>query len=138
MNLVVDTNEVAYYLLGTMPFAEEVSQLWHRIDDPVAPSAWEAELTNVLWMAVRSGVLSLEEAEKRLGLATRLGIRSVPSRTLWHGALARAVESGVAAYDTLFVELALREKRLLATFDRKVLERFPNVARLPSALLADA
>lgn len=138
VKVVVDTNVIAYYLLGTLPFAEEASQLWRRIEDPVAPSAWEAELTNVLWMAIRAGVLSLEEAEKRLGLATRLGIRSVPSRTLWHGALARAVESGVAAYDTLFVELAIREKRLLATFDRKVLERFPEVARLPSALLADA
>ncbi len=138
MNVVVDTNVIAYYLLGTLPFAEEAGQLWHKIEDPVAPSSWEAELTNVLWMAVRSGVLTLEEAEKRLGLATRLGIRSVPSRTLWHGALARAVESGVAAYDTLFVELALREKRPLATFDRKVLDRFPEVARLPSALLAEA
>src|SRR5439155_23611200 len=38
-------------------------------------------------------------------------------RTLWRGALRRALESGVAACDTLFVELADRESLPLATFD---------------------
>ncbi len=64
-----------------------------------------------------------------------LGFHSVPSRTLWQGALVRAVSSGVAVYDTLFVELAVREKLRLATFDRQVLKTFPDVASRPGDLI---
>jgi hypothetical protein len=53
---------------------------------------------------------------------------------LWHGALAKAVSSGVAVYDTLFVELAIRENTLLATFDAKLLKSFPRIARRPGAV----
>ena len=70
----------------------------------------------------------------RLALAGRLGIRSVPTRRLWRGALARALNSDVAAYDTLFVELAVRERRPLVTFDARLLAAFPDVATRPNAL----
>ena len=63
-----------------------------------------------------------------------LGIRSVPTRRLWRGALARALNSDVAAYDTLFVELAVRERRPLVTFDARLLAAFPDVATRPNAL----
>ncbi|MEK7404886.1 MAG: hypothetical protein AAB225_07235, partial [Acidobacteriota bacterium] len=67
--------------------------------------------------------------------AARLGVHSVPSRELWRGALVRAVGSGVAVYDTLFVELANRERLPLATFDAKILSAFPGIAKRPGALL---
>ena len=109
LKVVVDTNVVAYYLLATEPFVEEVRAFWHRPLDPAAPTLWEAEVSNVLWMAARTGVIDKRVALRRLGLAARLGIRSVPTRRLWRGALARALNSNVAAYDTLFVELAVRD-----------------------------
>jgi predicted nucleic acid-binding protein len=96
---------------------------------------WEAELANVVWMAIRQGVMTPEEGPKRLALAARLGIHSVPSRTLRQGALVRAVSSGVAVYDTLFVELAVRQELPLTTFDRKVLKMFPAVASRPGDLI---
>jgi len=133
----VDTNVVAYYLLGTQPFAREARRFWQAVDHSLAPALWEAELANVLWMAIRTGVLSAESGQKRLGLTARLGIRSVPSRRLWRGALARAVSSGVAVYDTLFVELAIRERLPLVTFDSKILGAFPEVAKRPEALLPE-
>ncbi|HET9228372.1 MAG TPA: type II toxin-antitoxin system VapC family toxin [Thermoanaerobaculia bacterium] len=136
MRAVVDTNVVAYYLLGTQPFADEARPFWQALEDAMAPALWEAELANVLWMAIRSGVLTLEEGNQRLGLAARLGIRSIPNRKLWHGALTRAASSGVAAYDTLFVELAFREQVPLVTFDRKVLDVFSDIARRPGSLMA--
>jgi predicted nucleic acid-binding protein len=85
-------------------------------------------------MAVRAKVLAPEEAPKRLTLAAALGIESVSSKSLWHGALTRAVRSGVAVYDTLFVELASREHLMLATFDEKVLKSFADLARRPEAV----
>jgi predicted nucleic acid-binding protein len=134
MRAVVDTNVLAYFLLGTRPFVEEASRFWHALDGALAPAVWEAELANVIWMAVRSEVLVAEDGRKRLSLAAKLGIQSVPSKTLWHGALERAVQSGVAVYDTLFVELAKRENLPLATFDAKVLAAFPDVAVRPRVL----
>jgi predicted nucleic acid-binding protein len=134
MRAVVDTNVLAYFLLGTRPFVDEVSRFWHVIDGALAPAVWEAELANVIWMAIRANVILAEDGRKRLGLAAKLGIQSVPNKTLWHGALERAVQSGLAMYDTLFVELANRENLPLATFDAKLLAAFPDVAVRPKVL----
>lgn len=136
MKAVVDTNVVAYFLLGTEAFVAEASRFWQSVKEPIAPALWEAELANVVWMAVRTKVLSPEDAPRRLSLAAALGIESVSSKSLWHGALAKAVSSGVAVYDTLFVELAIRENTLLATFDAKLLDSFPDIARRPGAVSA--
>jgi len=134
---VVDTNVVAYFLLGTPRFLDEARHFWRAVDDPIAPAIWEAELTNVVWMAVRAGILPPDEGSKRLDLAARLGIHSIPSRTLWQGALYRSIESGIAAYDTLFVELADRKHLPLATFDRRMLVAFSGIAKRPGDLLQE-
>ena len=51
MRAVVDTNVVAYYLLGTTPFVDESARFWRDVDHPIAPALWEAELANVVWIA---------------------------------------------------------------------------------------
>jgi len=43
--------------------------------------------------------------------------------------------SGVFAYDTLFVELADRMGTPLVTFDQRLLDEFPKLAKRPAALL---
>ena len=134
MKAVVDTNVVAYYLLGTEPFIEEVRQFWRTVEDACAPAHWEAELANAVWMSVRTGVLPTEEGHQKLDLAARLGIESVPSRSLWQPALTRAMSSGAAVYDTLFVELAVQRNLPLATFDKNILKKFPEIAKRPSSL----
>lgn len=134
MRAVVDTNVIAYFLLGTDGFREECERFWREVDDPVAPASWEAELTNVLWMAARKQVIDLPEALHKLELAKGLGIRSIAVSTLWSGALVRAHSSGIAGYDALFVELADREAVPLATFDEGVMKAFPNVAMRPRRL----
>jgi predicted nucleic acid-binding protein len=131
---VVDTNVVAYYLLGTEPFVEEVRQFWRTVEELCAPAHWEAELANAVWMAVRMGVLPTDEGHHKLDLAARLRIESVPNRSLWQPALSRALTSGAAVYDTLFVELAAQRSLPFATFDRNVLKRFPEIAHRPGSL----
>ncbi len=134
MKAIVDTNVVAYLLLGTEPFATEARQFLVGVSRLMAPALWEAEIANVIWMATRSAVISPDEGAVRLRLAMRLGIESVPLHTLLQGALLRAVTSGVAVYDCLFVELAIREACPLVTFDRAVLKAFPDVAVRPRSL----
>jgi len=134
VKVVVDTNVIAYLLLGTKGFVEEAKACFHAVSNPVAPSHWEAELANVVWMAVRSGILPPEEGPVRLSWARRLGVESVSTATLCQGALLRSVASGVAVYDTLFVELAARTACPLLTFDKVVIKAFPDIAIRPRDL----
>lgn len=129
MKAVVDTNVIAYFLLGSPDHEAQVRSFWKRATEVLAPSLWEAELANTLWMAVRAGILTQEEVPDKLSQANRLGIHSVAVRSLWHGAVLRSLSSKVAVYDTLFVELADREQVPLVTYDRKILEAYPEIAR---------
>lgn len=131
---VVDTNVVAHLLLGTEGFVEEARFCFEEVSAALAPAHWEAELTNVIWTAVRSGILPPDEGPVRIGLSRRLGIESVSTATLCQGALLRAIASGIPAYLTLFVELAVRSACPLLTFDKAVLRAFPEIAIRPRQL----
>lgn len=131
---VIDTNVVAYLLLGTERFLEEARGCMAAVSMPMAPAHWEAELGNVVWMAVRASVLPPEEGSLRLTLARRLGVESVATTGLMQGALLRSLDSGVAVCDTLFVELAARAHCPLATFDKAILKAFPDIALRPGQL----
>jgi predicted nucleic acid-binding protein len=133
---VVDTNVVAYYLLGTEPFVREVRLFWQAAKATWAPIHWEAELANAIWMAVRTKTLPREEGHQKLDMAARLGIQAVPVRAVWQAALTRALDSGVAVYDTLFVEVAAQQNLKLATFDAALLKRFPDIAQRPRSFLS--
>lgn len=136
MKAVVDTNVIAYFLLWTRPFLDEAREFWQTTESTLAPSIWEAEYANVVWMAVRSTLIEQEKGRERLRLATLLGVQSIPIQELWQGALTRAAISGVPVYDTLFVELAVRESLPLATFDAQLHRAFPDVAVPPRVLSA--
>lgn len=134
MKAVVDTNVVAYLLLGTATFVAESRACFERVSTPLAPAHWEAELANVVWMAVKAGVVAAADGPARLALARRLGIESIATSTLSQGALLRAIESGLSVYDTLFVELAARSACPVVTFDKAVLKAFPDIACRPRDL----
>jgi predicted nucleic acid-binding protein len=136
MRAVVDTNVTAYYLLGSREVEAEVREFWKRVRDPLAPAIWEAEIANVVWMSIRAGVLPETGGSTALRSARKLGIHTVETRALWHGALLRSIQSGVAVYDTLFVELAAREDAPLVTFDRRLLKCWPDIACRPGELSA--
>jgi predicted nucleic acid-binding protein len=138
VRVVVDTSVVAYLLLRTEPFHAECERFWSAVKEPLAPASWEAEIANVLWQSVRAAIIDVSEALRRLDLAAKLSIHSVPSSSLWSGALARACTTNVAAYDALFVELAVRESVPLATFDKQLTSAFPRHAMRPSVALRAA
>jgi len=137
VKVVVDTNVVAYLLLGAKGFVAEARNALRTEANLLAPAHWEAELANVLWMAVRAGVLPPEEGPVRVGLARRLGIESVATATLCQGALLRSLASGLSVDDTLFVELAARTDCPLMTFDKAVIKTFPGIAIRPRDLPED-
>lgn len=134
LSAVVDTDVAAYLLLGTEPYAASCGRFFTALRNGIAPATWEVELGNVLWLAARSGVLSHSEALARLKLARRLGITSVPPGDLCQGALLRSMHSGIAVYDSLFIEVAIRTGRPLVTFDGALLRAFPDIAARPDDL----
>ncbi len=136
MKAVVDTNVLTYFLLGTEPFVNETREFMALLDEGWAPALWQAEFANAIWMATRHNILSVDDAVSRLTLALGLGIHAIPIHTLWQGALVRAHLSKVAVYDTLFVELAVREQLPLATFDGGLLKAFPEIAFRPATLVS--
>ena len=138
MKAVIDTNVIAYLLLNTDKFVDEARDCMAAVSIPMAPAHWEAELANVIWLAVRAGVLEPEDGRSRLALSRGLGIESVATAPLCPGALVRSIASGVAVYDTLFVELAIRMKCPMVTFDKAVLKAFPEVAVRPGRLIGEA
>ena len=131
MKVVADTNVVAYYLLKTEPLVEEARRFWRAAFRPMAPAFWKAEFANVLWAVCKKGSVTAKGAYERLRLADLLGVESVEVTSLWAGALARSLAADHPVYDTLFVELAEREGCPLATFDQKLLKKFPEKARRP-------
>lgn len=104
----------------------------------MAPSHWKAELANVVWKSVVFGGVGADRVGAILDAAESLSITSVDVSELWRGAVARAIASRHPAYDTLFVELAVREGAPLASYDRKLRRKFPTVVQSPSLLLRRA
>ncbi len=113
----------------------EAAALLTRATTALAPSHWKAELASVVWKAVVNGWTDLDHGRDVLRAADRSPILSVDVGELWQGALARAVEARHSVYDTLFVELAVREAAVVASYDRSLRRRFPEFVLTPAAVL---
>ena len=129
--VVVDTNVLAYYILGVAPFCREIAAWLAQPVHLVAPDSWRPEILSVLWQAVMAGSISLEHALALLEQAEGLVDSSVPVRALWRDTLVLSAECNSSPYDILFVALAQREGAALITFDQKLLAAFPDIAGKP-------
>ena len=136
MRLVVDTDVVAAILLGQSARCDEAVQLIRSSSELLVPSHFRAELGNVIWKSVVLGGYPADQIEALLAAAEALSITVVDVGELWRGALARAIAAKHPVYDTLFVELAVRESIPMASFDRPLRRRFPTIVKAPRELLA--
>jgi predicted nucleic acid-binding protein len=97
----------------------------------VAPALWEEEIGGATAEATRAGILPAAEEVVCLQRVQRLAIESLPTASLWEGALACAVSRTVPFRHALFAELAQRQRVPLVTFDDQLLRAFPWVAIAP-------
>jgi predicted nucleic acid-binding protein len=132
----VDTDVVAAALLAESETGQEAVRLLAGKWDLAAPSHWKAEFSNVVWKAVQLKRIAAEEIDAILSRASALPIESVDVAELWRGAVTRAIVAGHPAYDTLFVELAIRLRTSVASFDRRLQRKFPSIVRNPTDILA--
>ena len=122
--IVVDTNVVAYLLLGGEKTAG--ARLAFRKDPAwAAPILWRSEFRNVLAAYLRRGTLRLSDALEVMRDAEALfrgAEYSVESRDV----LKLLSESGCSAYDCEFVALAQQLGVPLVTSDAELLREFPQ------------
>jgi len=128
--MVVDTMVYAYALLGVPEHREAASATFDETPVIVPDTLW-AELANVFWQWVRRHELDPALASEMMEDAEALTDRVVTSESLWRPALDLAIEHAHPVYDTLFIALAQREDTRVATFDRRMLERFPEWTTRP-------
>jgi predicted nucleic acid-binding protein len=132
---VLDTDVVAAAALAEPATGDEATRLLAGKWDFVAPSHWKAEFSNVVWKAVQLRRVAANEIEAIIDRAAALPIESVDVAELWRGAVTRAIAANHPAYDALFVELAIRLKTSVASYDGQLQRKFPSVVKKPGFLL---
>lgn len=124
--IVVDTNVVAYLLLGgeMTPGARVAFR-----KDPAwaAPILWRSEFRNVLAAYLRRGTLSVLDALEVMRDAETL-FRGAEYSVESGQVLKLVSESGCSAYDCEFVALARQLGVPLLTSDAEILKKFPQTA----------
>ena len=131
MKAVIDTNVLAYYLLGVEPYCYETSKCFEMDIELITPESIKAELLNVMWLSVRNNAISVEQGIDKLNYTEVLINESVAITALWEEALVLAAESNHSPYDTLFIALAEREKTRLLSFDVRLQKAFPHTVVQP-------
>lgn len=124
--IVADTNTIAYLYLPTAQTDNVISLLYK---DPhwVAPLLWRSEFRNVLALYIRKGIIDLDTATAMQAQAEEhLADNEYTVNSL--EVLALASESGCSAYDCEFVSLAKSLNLKLITGDKKLIQKFPEIA----------
>ena len=135
MNIVVDTNVLAYYWLPgahteTAIALRSATDLWY------APKLWRSEFCNVLAGFLRRGNLSLAQAQATMKAAEAALLdceREVDSMRV----LDFVSQSDCSAYDCECIALAAAMNIPLVTEDQRILIGFPDIA-VPMADLVES
>ena len=129
--LVADTNVLIELFLPSSN--AEAVQPWRTAEkDWCLPSLWICEFRHIHLKYLRAGLLGLNAALENLAAAERLFLSSTVSVDIPE-ALQLAHQSGCSSYDAEFVVLARQLDCPLLTFDRKLLQLFPEVAVKPGS-----
>jgi predicted nucleic acid-binding protein len=142
MNIVIDANALAFYLLNHPDFTAPIENVIEReVVSLRAPSLWRSELQSVLMEYVQydgSDVpgrdLTLDEAIEHMSDADLL-VNSIPL-TGSEPILRLAYSSGCSTYDCQYVHLADTTGTQVLTWDKQMLNNFPQVAFTPEDFAA--
>ena len=134
--IVVDTNQVAYLLIGGDK-TDLARQVLLRDSEWAAPLLWRSEFRSVLAQYLRREEIALSDAVKLQRKAeSLLAGREFLVRS--DRVLRLMASSGCSAYDCEFVALAKQLKVPLITWDRPVLSAFPATAMSPADFLEES
>jgi predicted nucleic acid-binding protein len=123
----VDTNVLVYLWLRS-DHSLQAERLYAKDPDWIAPVLWRSEFRNALLLYVRKEIMTLDEVMYAIDGAEEQMHQNehvVDSRIV----MQLALESGCSTYDCEFVALAKETDAPLVTGDRRILERFPEIAQ---------
>ena len=126
MNVVVDTNVVAYYWIPG-PLNRQAVILRAATDDWLVPRLWRSEFRSVLAGFLRGGHLGVDKA-KALAVAAEADLADFERDVDSTAVIDLASSSRLSAYDCEFVALARSLGIALVTEDAATLAQFPEVA----------
>ena len=135
MNVVVDTNVIAYYWLPGV-HTENAVALRRRTDDWFVPRLWRSEFRNVLARYLRAGIIGIDQARALIRSAeSELADceRDVDSTAV----MDLVAASACSAYDCEFVAVARQTGIPLVTEDAGIVRAFPDVAMTMASALAE-
>jgi predicted nucleic acid-binding protein len=89
----------------------------HRLQ---VPDLFFAECANILWKRLRREELEREEVDRIAESLTALPFLIHPHAALMQPALAIAASTDRSAYDSFYLALAIRERTVLITADRRL------------------
>ena len=72
-------------------------------------------------MILDQGII-LEALDKALSFIDN-ACEVIEARTIWKNAMKIAIETKITSYDVLFIALSLMKKAMLATLDKKLVEK---------------
>ena len=116
-----------------LPTAENkaVAALFRLDPDWRMPPLWQSEFRHVLLKYVRPGLIEAAQAQALWQKAVdRFGLQA--EQVDGQRVLELAIRSGCSSYDAEFVVLAEQLGCRLLTFDRKLLQLFPETAVRPT------
>jgi len=126
MGIVLDASVTLAWLIERVDAAEVhlTNEILRQIQaqDAIVPSLWFLEVSNGILMAERRGVVTPAQSVRFLGMVDTLPIEEdrTQSALVQATALTLARAYGLTAYDATYLELTVRTRRTLATFDRQL------------------
>ncbi len=127
MSLVLDASFCLVWIFPRQRAdqAERADRVLQRRDQEqwIVPTLWPLEVANALLVAERRAVIQPEQSDNFLRklAALRILMDPIASDLTQPRLLALARQHLLSAYDTSYLELALRREARLASFDRRLL-----------------
>ena len=125
--MIVDTNVIAYAVLGPMEHREPAWQALAAADEVVVPDLFFAEYGNVVWQWARRLEPGVAAFLGALDHGEALVERVLPTEGLWRAAVGLALRHDHAVYDAVFAAAAERSGTKVLTFDRALLAAYPEL-----------
>jgi len=85
-----------------------------------APDLIYPEVASVIWKRHRRGEIDEDEAGQLLADVLRLPLQTTPSDRLVDSALQLALRTGQSVYDCLYLALAVKNKTVMVSGDRRL------------------
>ena len=133
--IVVDTNQIAYLLIGG-DLTDAVRRVFIQDSAWSAPLLWRSEFRSILAQYIRRDELRLSQAMRMQQMAEEL----LAGREHLMGSekiLRLVKQSRCSAYDCEFVALAMELRVPLVTSDKQILHEFPKISISPEAFAQD-